>query len=422
MRMLLFLLPFISTDYSVGATLNSPFSDCRNELKGYKELVTAKASIKASLVAAFSAKQMQIISTLEQAHGIDVQTEEGDSLLMLAAKNGLTDVVNDLLDMKNVTITISNDAITAASQQAQKAGFKEVAEILKDTALEFGGQTALHKAAQAGDLDGVARMIKSVEFDGADVNRPGLYGYTPLHWAAACANKTNYGICGSDTYEGHTEILKLLLTLPSTDLNAIYNESTLLHWAAENDNIAFVKLLLNAPGIQVNAKSGYIQFTPLMRAVQKGNTEIVELLLKTPGVVAEEKDNYGQTPLHWAARYGYINIVELLLKTPGIEVFTADNEGLTPLHGAARRGHTGIVQILLDTPKIAINARDNYSVTPLHLAAKEHNTEVLKLLLNSAGIQVNAEDLQGRTPLRWATESDWGREVIVEILKAAGGV
>ena len=40
---------------------------------------------------------------------------------MLAARNGLTDVVNQLLNL-SATISISNDAITAASEQANEAG------------------------------------------------------------------------------------------------------------------------------------------------------------------------------------------------------------------------------------------------------------------------------------------------------------
>ena len=49
---------------------------------------------------------------------------------MLAARNGLTDVVNQLLNL-SATISISKDAITAASEQANEAGFQGVVGILR---------------------------------------------------------------------------------------------------------------------------------------------------------------------------------------------------------------------------------------------------------------------------------------------------
>ena len=66
---------------------------------------------------------------------IDVQNAEGDTLLMVAARNGLTDVVNDLLNL-NATIGIMNNANSTASQQAKGAGFEEIVEILRNVTLE----------------------------------------------------------------------------------------------------------------------------------------------------------------------------------------------------------------------------------------------------------------------------------------------
>ena len=66
---------------------------------------------------------------------IDVQNAEGDTLLMVAARNGLTNVVNDLLNL-NASIGIMNNANLTASQQAKGAGFEEIVEMFRNATLE----------------------------------------------------------------------------------------------------------------------------------------------------------------------------------------------------------------------------------------------------------------------------------------------
>ena len=59
--------------------------------------------------------------------------ETMSTLLTVAAKNGLTDVVDELVHvLLNGTITVSKDTITAASKIANESGFQEVVEILKN--------------------------------------------------------------------------------------------------------------------------------------------------------------------------------------------------------------------------------------------------------------------------------------------------
>ena len=76
-----------------------------------------------------------MIFFLEQVNAIDIQTKDGDTLLMLAARNGLTDVVDELLNLKAI-VTVSKDTIAAASKLANEAGFQEVVEILRSASVE----------------------------------------------------------------------------------------------------------------------------------------------------------------------------------------------------------------------------------------------------------------------------------------------
>ena len=72
---------------------------------------------------------------LEQVNAVDILSKDGDTLLMLAARNGLTDVVNELMKL-NATVTTSKDAIASASRQAKEAGFQDVVDILGNLSQE----------------------------------------------------------------------------------------------------------------------------------------------------------------------------------------------------------------------------------------------------------------------------------------------
>jgi len=289
MRMLAFFIAFILIECSVGAAV----MDCSSELDDYKELVQAKASLKFSLVSALSRKQMQIMSQLQELHeevklvySIDIQTINGDTLLMIAARNGLPDVVDKLLNLKS-TITVSQNTVAAATEQAIEAGFQDVVEILRIASLEDGNvdekdgnltsnntaqkeedvSSALHKAVKVRDLDKVEMLIKSPD---VDVNsHRGRQGYTPLHWAAE---------------EGQTEIVKLLLSADGIDVNSLdIYEKTPFYLAASYGHLDTVKWLVNAPGLDVNSKD-YEGRTPLSIAVKNGHTELADLLVNTPGI------------------------------------------------------------------------------------------------------------------------------------------
>ena len=46
----------------------------------------------------------------------------------------------------------------------------------------------------------------------------------------------------------------------------------------------------------------------LIFILQGGHTEVVELLLNTPGIDVNAADKRGETPLRWAARVSYNHI------------------------------------------------------------------------------------------------------------------
>ena len=236
---------------------------------------------------------------------------------------------------------------------------------------------------------------------GADVNIENRYGFTPLY-LAACA--------------GHSECVKLLLAAPGIDVSdrslvtlavmqndvstvktliLSHPDSNALYWAASLGHTECLKLLLAAPGIDVNLLQG--NDTPLSIAVEHGHTECVKLLLAAPGIdvnttkweenlseFARSKmfEAYGtfRTPLAKAAIAGHTECVKLLLTAPGIDVNIKDRHGNTPLHEAASAGHTECVKLLLTAPGIDVNIENRYGYTPLDMATSAGHTECVKLL------------------------------------------
>ena len=158
---------------------------------------------------------------------------------------------------------------------------------------------------------------------------------------------------------GSTDILKFLLS-QGININMLSNssEQTLLCSAISGRNSTTnVRILLEDPRINVNAKNHPKQRTALHLAATGSDTEIVRLLLSHPKILVNETDGDGCTPLflacqrvilHRSQMRIIIDIVQQLLKSEGIDVNKADNNGLTPLLVACLTRKPDIASLLLE--------------------------------------------------------------------------
>jgi uncharacterized protein len=120
---------------------------------------------------------------------------------------------------------------------------------------------------------------------------------------------------------------------------------TALHWAASNDDLEMVQLLLSA-GANVKAETRLGAITPLFMACKSGNASIVEALLKA-GASASAPDAHGTTPLMMAAAAGGADAVKVLLEHGADANAKETSHGQTALMFAAAFDRDAAIKVLM---------------------------------------------------------------------------
>jgi len=221
--------------------------------------------------------------------------------------------------------------------------------------------------------NGHIAVVRLLLENGADIKVKGRGGNTPLL---------------SAVHQGHQAVVKLLLD-ESGACSRAEDMAKLLWDATDKGHQAVVRLLLER-GANMEAKSGWYQFTPLLMAAQKGDQAVVKLLLEK-GADIEATNEDMHTPLILAADKGHQAVVKLLLGR-GANIEATNEDMHTPLMLAADKGHQAVVKLLLE--KGADIETDLWTGnTPLSLAARRGHQAVVKLLLErDADIKATGED------------------------------
>ncbi len=160
--------------------------------------------------------------------GIDPNTvdPQGNTLLILAAREGQLEAVEALLKYR-VRIDYRNPAGDSALMLAVLRGHDRVARVLLKGGAQVNhdGWGPLHYAA----FEGREALLEPLLAAGADVNARAPNQATALMLAAR---------------NGHAGVVRRLLALPQTDLNAL-NEAGLSAdaWATQNANTDLARLI-----------------------------------------------------------------------------------------------------------------------------------------------------------------------------------
>ncbi|PWA16036.1 hypothetical protein CCH79_00018740 [Gambusia affinis] len=299
-------------------------------------------------------------------YGASIQaiTESGLTPIHVAAFMGHLNIVLLLLQ-NGASADVSNIVSNGEGQEQEGADTVFQLHLTRCvTCCTQRGETALHMAARAGQVEVVRCLLRN----GAMVDAQAREDQTPLHIASRL---------------GKTEIVQLLLQHMAHPDAATTNGYTPLHISAREGQLETASVLLEAGASHSLAtKKG---FTPLHVAAKYGNLDVVKLLMQRCAPPDSAGKN-GLTPLHVAAHYDNQKVA-LLLLDKGASPHTMAKNGYTPLHIAAKKNQMDIATVLLQYGA-ETNILTKQGVTPLHLASQEGHTHMAALLI-SKGAQIN---------------------------------
>ncbi|KAG9849039.1 hypothetical protein KCU98_g4707, partial [Aureobasidium melanogenum] len=399
---------------------------------------------KTPLIAAAKAGNHDLCRLLLEKGGalVNFQALDDDTALIVAAEYGRLSTVQMMLKSRADVEIVGRFKRTAllAAAIGREEQFQDVIRLLIRTgagidAQDIDGETALHSAARAGDLDLVRLLISKK----AKINVKNDEGRSALDFA--CGENhleiiqyllKHDAVCEPDA-SGRTELHEIvggqgrcdadtikLFVSKGVNVNATDDEGiSALHLAAKRGDQAIVKTLI-ATGAEVNVKSATGQ-TLLHEAAIGGSVDVVRSVLGY-SVDLEARNNDNKTPLAVACaeRGGSDDVIQLLLAA-GAKVSVVDRWGSTPLHQLANNSRTTAATMLLETGEIDLALRTHSGFSVLDNAASEGDYELVRSLLQRGADC--AQTPSGKdTALHWAVraEKDDNLYAIVELLLEKG--
>ncbi|KAJ6291414.1 hypothetical protein OIU76_023479 [Salix suchowensis] len=334
------------------------------------------------------------------------------------------------MDLSSIIYSQGSPSGNSLLHVSASHGKKDVTELLLQhfprlmTGENFHGDTALHLAAGAGQLETTAILINKAKGHGEAndfryiLEMENDRGNTALHEA----NDFRY-ILEMENDRGNTALheavihrhhaVACFLVSECSELCYTKNndhESPLYH-AVENSDKDMLSILMPAiPHHAVeNSDKDLLKNlkgkSPVHAAVQGRKREILEQIAKEKPELLCQKDEQGENPLHCAAFLGYVWETQFLLKVYRDGAIQKNKEGNMPIHVASKKGHVGVVDAYIsewsDPTEFLNKKRQNI----LHVAAEKGRHQVVKHILQNQNLEalINMQDLDGNTPLHLAS-------------------
>lgn len=254
-----------------------------------------------------------------------------------------------------------NDSMEQLVRAVTESNEERVGQLLSTPGIDInclhnGELTLLHYAVVQGDID-IVRMLLDA---GADVNRTGATGSTPLdiafiHGKEECARLlTERGgnidlgkniIAASKA--GNANLVRFLLEQRAdanekdSDGNSVLLLSSVVRDRKDRGDV--VECLLSW-GADANARQAYTERTALHAAAWRGSITMAKALVNHKADV-NARDLDGNTPLHFATKNGHNDIVRYLLNS-GANRNLVNDRGMTALEEAQEAGMDGVIKML----------------------------------------------------------------------------
>ena len=235
----------------------------------------------------------------------------------------------------------------------------------------------------------------------ADVNSLSQDGHwTPLTYAA---------------FDQNLKLLEILLAQPGLNVNktsaCVTDEhgnpyqNTALMVACHFGYSAVLSRLIQVKGIDVNVNYQDVHgITGAMLTIERGHTECLKILAKTGRVNWNMKNRWGLTPLHRAIHQ---DVVDIVVQDPNIDFNVRLKRDLTLAHAAVWVGSEKCVEALAAQEKFDVwNVPDVDGVTPLEVAIRGGKMNMVQILLECPRVDLNFVNKYGNTPLMMAIKCD----------------
>ncbi|KAH0641830.1 hypothetical protein KY290_033450 [Solanum tuberosum] len=250
-------------------------------------------------------KVKEIIQKFDNSKGVkellSLQNQQGETALYIAAENGHTLVVVEILkhlDLQVASLVANNgyDAFHVAAKQGHLEVLKELLHSFPNLvmATDSSNSTALHTAAAQGHVD-VVNLLLEIDSNLAKIARNN--GKTVLHTAARM---------------GHLEIVKSLLSKdPEIGFRTDSKGQSALHMAVKGQNVGIVLELIK-PNPSVLALEDNKGNRALHIATKKGRPQMVQCLISIECIDLNAINKAGETALDIAEKFGMPEVVSIL--------------------------------------------------------------------------------------------------------------
>ncbi|GLH10143.1 AAEL014742-PA [Gryllus bimaculatus] len=327
---------------------------------------------------------------------VDSCNEEGDPLIVLAAKANRWEIIQMLLE-KGASATKCRDSDTMAENIEEQASLTVAFARLdvmesRMTRLEESVNRAIETLMPKVDALLSGRTADSSESESC----------------TSIASTLPTSIINLAEH-GDAEALLELLAVEQVDFQSstqlTENGDTALHVAASGGHVKAVVVLLGM-GAKVNA-SGHRLRTPLHCAAAHGHLAVAQRLLLA-GAQVDAKDADGHTPLGLAAGQGNKNLVVLLLQKGA-----KPNEKDVSVAGG--NGNWDSVELFLQNEELFVDLCNKEGDPLIVLAAKANRWDMVQLLLEK-GASATKCKVDEECALVWASQA--GRaDVVRELLR-----
>ena len=346
----------------------------------------------------------------------DAYNDLGETPLLLVIQTGhdnLLEIVTALVEVANAdparTRHNSDQTPLALAEERERFGVAEYLRDILDLPLPdeqspdaSGGDPAETDPATGDPATADPAASGTEEESDVDINAPDENGNTALHRAASAG-------------EG-TRVDELLQSGADPTVENTNGETPVYAAVAANWP-GIVRILIDAGGSpNMTGPDGHPVLTKIVVDNASDNLQMIQALSESGDADLTAANQHGQTPLHHAAHLGRTDIVLALIQ-PDNSVVDLVNEryGMTPLADAVLENHVETATLLLQAgANPNFKAGDYYLIH--HAAGRRYPEMSALLVLNGADLD-ELRDVNGRTGREQARDNG-GEEVNAAITEA----